>query len=112
MFAAPLMVGSAAAGTEGRPVFWNHHFRGDQLDDIIRAWDAVRREFDLTQGLRGVLVSYAGSPLATIAFTLPPEIEEIEGVQRVGRPRHFIVNVEGDRIYVFPEGQGDLVVPN
>lgn len=93
--------------------YWNENFRGDQIDDINRAWAAIRAEFDLDVELRECLISYGRgqSGPATIHFTVSPRVIETEAGPRLEPLRYFIANVDAERVQVFREGEGELVTP-
>ena len=116
LLAALVFVGAGCTYAHAQPsatTYWNENFRGDQIDDISRAWAAIRAEFDLDVDLRECLISYAGGRggVATIHFTVRPRVMETESGPRLEPPRHFIANIDTDRVQVFRDGEGELVTP-
>ena len=83
------------------------------MDDIVRAWGAVRAELNVDASLRDCLISYSGGRggVATVHFTVSPPISNEAAGQQVIEPKYYVVNIQGDRIHVFPEGQGEVVNP-
>lgn len=103
--------GCASAQSTSRPLDWHAYFSGEQIDDIVRAWMALRTEHNVAQSLRDCAISYSGGRgrVATIHFLVRPVITTTAEGHAVGPTRNFVVNVQGDNVHVFPEGQGEIV---
>lgn len=109
----PTVGAAACVGADAQPssTYRNQYFRGDQVETILRAWTAIRTEFNLSARLRDCLISYSGGGeyAATIHFAVRPDVINDRGEQHVGEVRYYVANVDGETIHVFREGQGEIV---
>jgi hypothetical protein len=103
----------ANAHAQPTATYWHESFRGDQVDDINRAWTAIRAEFRLDANLRDCLIGYARGPngVATVHFAINPRVVETTTGRRLGPVLYFIANVDAERVHVFQEGEGEVVIP-